>query len=676
MIINPNATYPLIKGRKSSLMLPNAGYVPPAPSFPVAPVSHLNMWETYDSNAYLVDKMITAYVPVRNTYGAGEMRHDGSIVNPAATRFAVDGPLGAGTATTLVFGATTHTWQMVGPTNTYDLENGVQYQVEWCLGTASGTGSKNYRIGQTGTINVNYKTVVVPDVSAGNFSTPDAAYVHSFVFTYDATKAVQLLPDTTGDAATLHMGYQRIRKVSDPAFVAIGSQQWGGVASRGTRSAGGIVLSGDAFNMLGSGGAADGLINHLPNYPNTTSFPGMTRFVVVRVNGGAITGTTGMIVSDDFDASVVPAGTNLISSIAIDNAATTQEGGIVVNPNHSTSEGPGANLIGRGYNVIWQRIGVGIHEWGINYNAYKDRSTSFSGKTMRSERIGSYTGSRLITMASGRNDYEILSKVTMNSLLTQEQCFDSVDKIIYDIEQRGVESFGDMESISNVGDSNDVRTTGYWTFLITGNGYMTPEQNVWLDNQAVGGKGLYDGVVASFIIGSGRDDFVGQLNYLLPGITKSVAKGIPQAVGVRGFTNDSPWIALNRQRVWDEYVQYIYAPILATGADLLLMDVLPCADRFPTNDHIWLRSQQAAYAAANPGRVWHYDSGNTGIFDQASADVTGGGGAHTKWYLLPDYVHLNNADYGDIVTYPGTTGGHGQLAAAYKTLFNTWRAQR
>jgi hypothetical protein len=81
---------------------------------------------------------------------------------------------------------------------------------------------------------------------------------------------------------------------------------------------------------------------------------------------------------------------------------------------------------------------------------------------------------------------------------------------------------------------------------------------------------------------------------------------------------------------------------------------LPSSSRFTEADNLWIRAQMAAYAAAHPGQVWHYDSGNTGVFDVANQAT----------YFAGDTVHLLTGT-GDV-----------EVAAAYKTLFETWRNER
>jgi hypothetical protein len=697
---------------------------PPPPEMPASPVSWLYLWETVGSDAYVLDRMAddALVVPLRNQYGAGEMRTDGSTGNPVVNRFSVDGPLGSLTAMAADFSSTASSWQPVG-SGTLDLEAGATYEIEWTAVTAPGTGSKNFRLGQTGTAAVNYLVCAVPDAGTTTFTDPDnAASKFNFIFTNDQAKNVQIIPATAADAASavvtgsisgttltvtavtsgtllvghtitgtgvtaattitalgtgtggtgtytvsasqtvasttitqvtkLYVGSIRLRKTTDPAFVPLGDQEWGGWAARGTATAGGVVQKDSGFDVAGVGGAPDGLIANLPGLPAATTFPGKTRLVLVKVNGGAIGGTTGLISSDDFDPSVSPSGTSTIGSIGVDNS--TQEGFLVVQPNHSISN-HGVNLIGRGYHVLWQRMDGTEHEYGVDKAPLKSITSTFTpGSTTRRQRIGVYNGTRNITHSTSKNDYEIAANVLFNRKLSQAEVFEAVDKIIYDFEADTDQSLGNGEIIGLIGDSNDTRATGDWSHLVTANGYMSPGENVWLSVQAVGGKGLY--TVGLFDIGHGPDDFVTQLQYLLPTLTEGVASGEPVAVTIRGFTNDYDEVAADRQRVWDDYVLNLYEPVLAIGAHLLLMDVLPSTARFTEADNLWLRAQQAAYAAARPGRVWHYDGGNTGIFD-ASLQASGGN-------FEADSVHLVKAT-GDVV-----------MAGHYKTLFETWRAER
>jgi hypothetical protein len=695
---------------------------PSIPTMPDTPTSWLYLWETGDSNAYVLDRMGTATLPLRNQYGAGEIRTDGSTTNPALTRFAANGPLGANTATLAVFGATSHTLQFVG-TDTYDLESGVSYDIEVTMVTAAGTGSKSFRLGQTGTVAVHYGLKTVVDEGSASFTTPgDSASTHTFTFTNDIAKVVQIAPNAAADAAsavvtadisgttmtvsavtsgallvgstiagtgvtagttitafgtgsggtgtytvsasqtvasttvtayvTLKIGAVRIKKTSDPAFVSIGSQVWGGWAARGTATAGGVVQKDGGFDVLGASGAGDGLIAGLPGLPATTAFPGKTRLVIAKVNGGAAAAGYGILAGDDFDASVSPSGAYTITSVGIENS--TQEGYLAFQPNFNVSN-HGVNVIGRGYHVFWQRLDNVTQEFGVDYYPLREITSTFTaGGTMRRQRIGSYNATRDITHASFRNDYEVAAVVLYNRKLSQAEMLEAVEKAILDFTTDTGQSIGDGEIIGLIGDSNDTRATNEWTSRITANNYFTPAQNVWLSMQAVGGKGLFEAFGSGFIVDTGADSFTTQLAYLMPTLTAAVAAGEHVAVAIRGFTNDYVGVTDNRQTAWDAYVSNIYAPILATGAHLLLMDVLPSSARFVTADVLWLRSQMAAYAAANVGSVWHYASGNTGVFDVANMAS----------YFAGDNVHLV------------TTTGDVEVAAAYKTLIETWRTER
>lgn len=635
----------------------------PDPAMPDTPLAWYYMWEAAESGAYVPDHLATAYTPLRNTYGAGEFRSASSATAPVVTRYAANGPLGTNTAATVVFASTANTFQPVG-TSTYDLENGVSYEMEISMVTAAGTGSKNYRIGQTGTLNTHYKTVAVPDEGSTTFTTPGtAACTFNFTFTYDSAKVVQILPDTNGDAATLKFGHIRIRKASDSAFISLTSQRWGDVASRGTRTASGVPLSDLGFNMLGAGGASDGLIAHYSSFPAVTSFAsGTTRLALVRVNGGAGTGTPAIILANDSDGGLSASSSIATGALAVDLSG--QEGYLYVQPNHNLGD-HGVNLIGKGYVAVWQRISNGMHEYGVDKYPLKARTSAVTfPQTYNSFRVGGYPSTRLIDGTSFKNDMEVAAAIVYDRLLSQDEIFAAVEKMYADFVTAGG-TLGSREVIGCIGDSNDTRSvSGDWDYLLTANGYMSPGENVWLNLQAVGGRGLYTGTVGAFDVDMTTGGFVPQLNYLIPSLQNAVADGQPAAVTIRGYTNDAAFVELDRQRVWDDYVELIYEPILATGADLLLMDVLPCEDRFTEANNLWIRDQMANYATANPGRVWHFNSGNTGLFDAGdTTNVTGTGAADTTWYLLPDYVHLKAA--GDTL-----------LAGHYKTLIETWRTER
>jgi hypothetical protein len=784
--------------------------VSPPSVMPANPLSWLYMWEAADSGAYVPNRAVAAFTPLRNQYGAGEMRTDGSTANPGVVRFAADGPLGVGTASLITYGATSHTWQPVS-TDTFDLENGVSYDLEVTMVTVAGTGAKNYRIGQTGTADTNYEVCAVPDEGSAAFTTPgDAASTFAFTFINDISKAVQILPHTTADAAsavvtgsisgstltvsavtsgtllvgstisgngfvgthnatsgsnvltvasatsgallvgspvsgtgipagttilsfgtgsggvgtytmsanasanataaaltspiatgttvtalgtgtggigtytvstaqqiggntvtafvTVKTGSVRVKKTSDPAFVALNLQKWGGYAARGTATAGGVVLLDGGLNIAGSGGLLNGLIDNFPGLPGLTTFPGKTRIVIARVNGGAATGSYGIFAGDDLDPGVSPAGGYLTSSIGIEN--TNQEGYLAFQPDFNIGN-HGVNLIGRGYQAFWQRMDGSGHEQGVNLAPLKNiTATSFTpGSTQARQRIGTYTTTRDITHSNFYNDYEIAAVILFPRKLTQAETFDAVNRAIFDFESATGETVGSGEIVFQIGDSNDTRATNEWTHRITANGFMAPAENIWISNQAVGGKGLYigtlpDGVTAAppFTLNPNPDGFIGQLNYILPGLERAVAAGTPVAVAIRGLTNDYDEVGIDRQRVWDEYVQYLYDPVLATGAHLLLMDILPSVVRFAEADVLWFRAQQAAFAAANPGKVWHYDSGNTGVF--LAANMPGGATPSSPAKFASDNIHLI------------TTTGDIDVADAYKTLFTTWRAER
>jgi hypothetical protein len=641
---------------------------PPPPAMPDTPFAWFYMWEGAESGAYVPDHLATPYTPLRNVYGAVELRSDSSATNPTVTRNAADGPLGVNTAATMVFSATTSTFQIVGST-TFDLESLVSYEIEVSMVTVSGTGAKNYRIGQTGTNGTHYTTVSVPDESSTSFTTPGtAACTFNFTFTNDTAKVVQILPDTNGDAATLKVGYIRIRKASDAAFVALASQRWGDVLSRGTRTTGGVVMDGLGYNMLGAGGASDGLIGRYSTAPLQKTFTsGTTRIALAKVNGGAGTGTPAIILANDSDGGLSAA--NSIGTGALGVDLSGQEGYLYVQPDHSVTD-HGVNLIGKGYVAIWQVIEDGAHEFGVDkYPLYLRTDALSFPQAYSGFRVGSYPATRLITGTSFRNDMEVAAAIIYDRALTQAEIFEAVEALYYDFEAEGG-TLGSREIVGVVGDSNDVRATGDWTYLISANGYMSPGENVWLNLQAVGGRGVYDGTVGAFNVDMDPGGFVPQINYIIPSLENAVADGHPAAVAIRGYTNDAPFVALDRQRVWDDYVDLIYDPVLATGAHLLLMDVLPCANRFTEANNLWLRDQMAAYAAAHPGQVWHFASGNTGMFDvDDTVNVTGAGGAtatgtvDTTYYLKPDYVHL-------------TAAGDALLASHYKTLIETWRDER
>lgn len=648
------------------LINPFYSSTPPAsgvPEMPATPLAWYYMWEAEDGNAYVPDHLATPYTPLRNSFGAGEIRSDSSASNPAITRFAANGPLGTNTAATAVFGAVSHSIQLVGA-NTYDLENGVSYEIEVCMVTSAGTGSKNYRIGQTGTLDTHYKTVVVVDEGTVNFSTPDAACVHNFTFTNDTAKVLQILPDTSGDTATLKIGYIRLRKASDPAFVAIGSQRWGDVLSRGTKTTNGIDLNGLAFDMLGASGVSDGLQGTYNTAPLPATFTsGITRLALVRVNGGAGTGTPAVILSNDMDTGLTSS--NAIATGALGVDLSTQEGYFYVQPDHNI-DSHGINLIGRGYVAVWQRMADGLHEFGVDKYPLHVRTDSISfPQSWSTLRVGGVPATRLMTGSSFKNDIEVAAAVVYNRILSQDEIFEAVGKMYLDFEAEGG-TLGNREVIGVIGDSNDTRGTDDWTYTLSANGYMGSEANVWLNDVAVGGRGLYTGSTFNFDMTAGG--FKPQLAYLLPTLEAAVAAGEPVAVAIRGYTNDSTQVTADRQRTWDDYVSELYNPILATGAHLLLMDVLPCADRFVEADNLWIRSQMAAFAAARVGTVWHFDSGNTGLFDVSdTVNVTGpGGSTHTTWYDAPDYVHLRTA----------THAGDAILAGHYKTLIETWRSER
>lgn len=584
-----------------------------------------------------------------NVFGAGEIRTDGSTGNPVLTRFAADGPLGAATACLAVFGSNSHVLEVVGA-DTVDLVAGKSYTIEITAVVQSGGGAKTYRLGQTtGTSGVDYLAATIPDEAGVTFTDPtNAAITFTHTFTADASKKVGFFPATSGDAATLKIGSVRLIP-ADSNFMPLASQVWGGYACRGTASGGAITLDSDfCFTMVG---ITDGLIDFHTGFPTPVDYStGKTEVVLGEFIGGAASGSYAVMCAEDFDPGLTPSTAYTTFGIVFDNS--TQEGQYAPQPSYNLSR-HGANGIGMGLQAWWNRYGPTSHDYGVDGAVLYERTPTFASWSARAERMGSYNGTRDITHASFRNNMRIAAKARKRGVATDEELVRVVKalKEQYLMTSRPLGLSADW--LGMIGDSNDTRGLGEYTYLLTAAGYMgAGKPNVMLRNEAIGGKGLYSGTVAAFSVNT-VDGFKVMLDRLRRAIDIALAADMPAAVVIRGFTNDYQQAALDSARVLADYATYLWDPIRATGADLLLMAPLASSDRFPGDTvRQSLINGQAAYANSH-SRVWFRNPLD-------GAWVLANEGA----MLQSDKVHLT------------TAVGDPDVADEYRTLIQAWRDQR
>lgn len=622
-------------------------------------------WEVW----WAMDAALTdwAYIPYRtprvdygayrlpfNTFGFGDLR-DETAGNPTITPFAVDGPLGEDTAATVVFSSTSSVLGNLN-TETFKPPNGTPIIGRVVAVTASGTGSKNYRFGQAGTVDVTYKVLAIPDISGEDFTDPTNADISfTFSLTYDSSKQLGFWPDTNGDAATLHIcSIEWVR--ADSALPALADRQWGGFVSRGSASRGGVVL--DAEYCFDNGGLSDpGLIDFPPNWPEATDYStGKTEIVLGEFIGGAGSSSYAVMSSEDFNNDLTPTTNSNTFGLLFNN--TTEEGQFAPYPNYSLGR-HAANGIGMGLVPWWNRIGPDKHDYGVGGGILYDMAPSFTAWSGRQERIAAYNGSRDITQLLTTNHMRIAAKARRRGRATDSELAQAIRAMQEQAAVAGMTLGNYTDWLGLIGDSNDDRNSGSggsWPFRISAGGFMgVGYQNAVISVRAVGGKGLYGVGLFSIDTATG---FTSMLESLKPGIELALELGLKPGILFRGGTNDYDEINADVDRVDEEYTQYIRDPVLAEGAHLLTADILPCQSRFTEAKNLEFRALQVAYAASKPGQVWHLDSGNTGLWDvdnQAS-------------YFASEasaYVHLD----------PAT--GDPEIAAQYRdNLINPWRDER
>jgi len=625
-------------------------------------------WEAEDNGSYIPDKTaLLTSTALRNMYGAVEMRSEGSsVVNPAVTRSYAAGPLGPATAMRAVFSstATSFAWLIVG-TNSQKLEAGVSYEVEITAATLAGQGTKTYKLGQTtGTVGTDYGLVTVPEETTTTFTDPaNVATRHRFTFVSDGAKLVGFWPNTSADFGELLIGSVRLRKTSDPAFAPLNEQRWGGWAARNTASAGGVPLTDGAFNLLGAGGAPSGLIAPYRTFPEPITFPGKTTLVLARMNGAPYTGGTSTLYSVDVDAGLSPAGAATQFSLTMDNSS--QPGQFVPQPGYNVQR-HGVNMLDLGFQVYWCSVDADYQEYGVDIIPFNDRVPTWAPIFTRLQRLGSSSTTRVITQLNLQSDMEIAAWIDVPRRLTVAERTSAVRKLKAAYAESGPSrTTGAISEVLNqVGDSNDVRAVGDHTYLINADGYFTPGPNLLTRNMATGGKGLYGAVLFSIDRTVNGNGFVDQMTRCMPTVAKTLEAGVAAGYGLRGFTNDADEVMSDAARVIADYRRELWEPMLATGADLIMMDMLDNSDRFPGPggfaivQYIW--AQQALFAAENPGRVFYIPHGDfppdiAALWDRAQQDT---------FFQLPDWVHLK-LDPGD------TT-----LARAYRLVVQAWRAYR
>ncbi len=616
-------------------------------------------WEVWWAlDAELVDR---AYIPYRtpqehlgryrrplNTFGMGDLR-DETPTTPAITPYAVNGPLGALTAASVVF---TSTATVLGITNTETFKpaNGTSIKMRISAATLSGAGAKNYRIGQAGTVNVNYKVITLPDVGGEEFTDPtNADITFTFTLTFDASKQLGMWPDTNGDATTVHVGSLEVVR-ADSDLPALSDQVWGGYVSRGTASIGGVVL--DSEGCFVNAGLSDpGLIDFPPSWPSNIDYSlGKTEVVLAECIGGAAASAYAALSVEDYNADLLPITTSNTFGLQFNN--TTEEGQYAPYPNYNLGR-HGANGIGLGLQAWWNRYGPTHHDYGVGGAKLHDLTPTFTAWYGRAERMGTYNSTKDITQALQANKLRIAAKARKRGVATDAELFQVLRAMQEQAAIAGMAPGRLADWIGLIDDSNGTRGSGEWTFRITAGGYMGVGQaNVVMRNEAIGGKGLYGGLVSSFTINT-TDGFAYMLERLKPSIAFALEMGLPAAVMIRGFTNDYQQVALDSARVLGEYQQYLWDPIRAEGADAILVNPFPSSARFPSDI---LRTPlivgQSAYAAANE-RTFRI-APTTNAWSLASMAS----------YYQGDFVHLD------------TSTGDVDVASQTKTGIINWRATR
>lgn len=584
-----------------------------------------------------------------NTFGAGEIRTDGSTGNPVLTRFGADGPLGAGTACLAVFGATSHVLEIIGA-DTFDLVTGQPYTLEVTAVTTGAVGAKNYRLGQTtGSSGTDYSIVSIPDEAGVTFTDPTSAAIKAtHTFTADPAKKVGIFPSTSGDACTLKIGSVRLLP-ADSDFLPLASQPWGSLVCRGAAAGGGIGL--DSSYCFNTAAITDGLIDFNPLFPTAADYSiGKTTLVLGEFVGGSGSGTYGVMCSEDFDNGLTPSTAYTTFAIAFGNS--TEEGQFAPQPGYSNSR-HGANGMGLGLQVWWNSVSLTEQEYGVDQVPLYRRSAAISGWTGRAERLGSYNGTRDITHSSFRNNMRIAAKASKMGKVGQAERVQAIKALKEQYALASGVMPGILDALVVIGDSNDTRATNEWTYVLTASGYMgVGQQNALLRVESIGGRGLYGAGLFAQDTASGG--FLDQLERAKVFIDLCLEGGIVPGVLLRGVTNDYDEIASDRARVVGEYTSALWNPVIARGAHLLLTDILPSAPRFVEADNLHFRAAQKSYAAARVGQVWHYDAANAGMWNVANQAS----------YFQGDNVHLNTAT-GDPV-----------MATAVKALITNWRAGR
>lgn len=625
-------------------------------------------WEVW----WALDAALTdwAYIPYRtprldlgnyrrnfNTFGMGDVR-DESPTTPAVTPYAIDGPCGELTAASVVF---TSTATVLGITNTETFKpaNGAAIQMRVSAATLSGAGAKNYRIGQAGTVDVNYKVIAIPDISGEDFTDPtNADILFTFSLTFDSSKQFGMWPDTNGDATTVHIGSIECAS-ADTALPLLANRQWGGFVSRGTASPGGVVL--DSELCFTNAGLSDaGLIDFPPTWPANIDYSdGKTEVVLAEFIGGAGSSAYAILSSEDYNADLSPVTNSNTFGLLFNN--TTEEGQYAPYPGYNLSA-HGANGIGLGLVPWWNRYGPDAHDYGVGGARLSNRTPTFVAWDGRAERMGTYNSTKDITQVAQTNSMRFAAKARKRGYAGDAELAQVILAMQEQAMVAGMEPGQLYDWIGVVGDSNGDRTSGTggsWPFRISAAGFMgTGRQNCLIDVRSTGGKGLWTTTGLDWIVDTGTNGFVDQLEQLKPGIEWALRLGIKPAIMIFGGTNDDDEIKTDAARADDEYTEYLRDPILSYGAALLTSDILPCQSRFSEAQNLAWRVKQNAYATANPTEAWHYDSGNTGVWavaNQASYFLSEGG----------DYVHLDPAT-GDLPVAEALRDG----------LINVWRDER
>lgn len=598
-----------------------------------------DVWWALD--AELVDR---AYIPYRtprqhlgpyrrpfNTFGLGDVR-DESPTTPAITPYAIDGPLGALTAASVVF---TSTATVLGITNTetHKPPNGTPIQMRVSAATLSGAGAKNYRIGQAGTVNVNYKVIAIPDISGEDFTDPtNADILFTFSLTFDSSKQLGIWPDTNGDATTVHIGSIECVR-ADSALPLLADQAWAGFVSRGSAGQNGIVL--DAEGCFVNAGLSDpGLIDFPPQWPAAIDYStGKTEVVLAEFVGGAASSAYAVLSSEDYNADLSPVTNSNTFGLLFNNS--TEEGQFAPYPGYSLGR-HGANGIGMGLVPWWNRYGPGLQDYGVGgaklYEATAASITSWSG---RAERLGTYNSTKDITQTLQTNSMRIAAKARKRGVASDGELQQAIRALQEQAAIAGMAPGKLADWLGLISDSNGTRASGEWTFRITAGNFLgSGVPNVVLRNASAGGKGLYT-VGTSFTLDTATG-FTSMLEALKPSIAFALELGLPAGVLIQGFTNDYQQIAIDGARVLAEYEQYLWDPIVAEGADAILISPFPSSVRFPSDTlRTPLITGQDAWAAAN-------DKGfriapTTGAWSLASMAS----------YFQGDMVHLDTAT-GDV----------------------------